>query len=83
MISKLNAIFNVAHNYGSDISLVHFYILVTAGVYLIIRFNRIIIIISKLNLGLLFTSIFTMIISEINALYECLISFPSVNEIRF
>jgi len=50
-------------------SLVHSSTLITAEVYLIIRFNRIIIT-SKLNLVLLFISIFTMIISGINVLYE-------------
>jgi len=50
-------------------SLVHSSTMITAEVYLIIRFNRIIIT-SKLNLVLLFISIFTMIISGINVLYE-------------
>jgi len=50
-------------------SLVHSSTLVTAGVYLIIRFNRLIII-RKFNLFLLFISIFTIIISGFRALYE-------------
>jgi len=48
-------------------SLVDSSTLVTAGVYLIIRFNRIIVV-SKLNFILLFISIFTIIISGVNAL---------------
>jgi len=50
-------------------SLVHSSTLVTAGVYLIIRFNRLIIS-NKLNFYLSFICIFTIIISGINALYE-------------
>jgi len=44
--------------------------LVTAGVYLIIRFNRLIIT-NRLNFYVLFISIFTIIMSGINALREC------------
>jgi NADH-ubiquinone oxidoreductase chain 5 len=50
-------------------SLVHSSTLVTAGVYLIIRFNRVVMY-SGLNFILLFISIFTMIIYGIRALYE-------------
>jgi len=50
-------------------SLVHSSILVAAEIYLIVRFNRITI--GKLNFYLWFISIFTTIISGINALYEC------------
>jgi len=46
------------------------YFRVTAGVRLIIRFNRIIVV-NKLNLVLLFISSFTIIISGVNALHEC------------
>jgi len=51
-------------------SLVHSSTLVTTGVYLVIRFNRFIII-RGLNFYLLFISIFTIIISGVSALYEC------------
>jgi len=50
-------------------SLVHSSTLVIAGVYLIIRFNRLIII-RKFNLFLLFISIFTIIMSGVRALCE-------------
>jgi len=50
-------------------SLVHSSTLVTAGVYLIIQFNGAIVS-RKLNLILLFISIFTIIISGMRALYE-------------
>jgi len=51
-------------------SLVHSSTLVTAGVYLVIRFNRFIMI-RKLNFYLLFIFIFTIIILGVSALYEC------------
>jgi len=50
-------------------SLVHSSTLVTAGIYLIIRFNNLIII-RGFNLLLLFISIFTIIIAGLRALYE-------------
>jgi len=50
-------------------SLLHSSTLITAGVYLIIRFNRIIIK-NKLNLFLLFIPIFTIIMSGVNAIYK-------------
>jgi len=50
-------------------SLVHSSTLVTAGIYLIIRFNGVVIF-SGLNFILLFISIFTIIMSGIRALYE-------------
>jgi len=50
-------------------SLVHSSTLVTAGIYLIIRFNGVVIF-SGLNFILLFISIFTIIMSGIRGLYE-------------
>jgi len=66
--------------------LVHSSTLVTAGVYLIIPFNRLIII-SGLNFYLLFIFIFTMIMSGINeALYECdlkrIIALSTLSQLR-
>jgi len=71
LLKVLKCLFLVAMAMAAPIpafltTLVYSSTLVTVEVYLIIRFNRLII--SKLNFHLLFIFIFTIIASEINAL---------------